>query len=238
MGKKIFVSYKYSDSQVQDLNTYEDIRDFFGNVHKQKVVTSARHYVDKIDELLEEGDHIFKGEDDGEDMSTLEDSRIGSKLGDKIFDSSVTIVLVSKGMKDTYSAEKDQWIPWEISYSLKEQSREGGRSKTNAVLAVVLPDTHGHYDYYIEDNSCKYCKCRTLKTDFLFRILSDNMFNVKNPIFTECHNHIGNKPYKGYSSFIYSVKWSDFYANPNKFIDIAVSIRQNICDYELTKTIK
>lgn len=238
MGKKIFVSYKYSDSQVQDLNIYEDVRDIFGNVRKQKVVTTARHYVDKIDELLEEGDHIYKGEDDGEDMSTLEDSTIGSKLGDKIFDSSVTIVLVSKGMKETHSAEKDQWIPWEISYSLKEQSREGGRSKTNAVLVVVLPDTLGNYDYYIEDNSCPYCKCRTLKTNFLFQILRDNMFNVKKPVFTECNNHIGNKPYKGYSSYIHSVKWVDFYANPNTNIDIAVSIRQNINDYELTKTIK
>lgn len=238
MGKKIFVSYKYSDSQVQDLNIYEDVRDFFGNVRKHKVVTTARHYVDKIDELLEEGDHIYKGEDDGEDMSTLKDSTIGSKLGDKIFDSSVTIVLVSKGMKETYSAEKDQWIPWEISYSLKEQSREGGRSKTNAVLAVVLPDTLGNYDYYIVDNSCPYCKCRTLKTNFLFQILRDNMFNVKKPVFTECENHIGSKPYQGYSSFIHSVKWADFFLNHHKYIDIAVAIKQNLNDYELTKTVK
>jgi hypothetical protein len=100
MGKKIFVSYKYSDSQVQDLNIYENVKDFLGNVLRKKVTTTARHYVDKIDELLESGDHIFKGEDDGEDMSTLKDSTIGSKLGDKIFDSSVTIVLISKGMKE------------------------------------------------------------------------------------------------------------------------------------------
>lgn len=238
MGKKIFVSYKYLDSQVQDLNIYEDVKDIFGNVFKKKVITTARHYVDKIDELLKESDHIFKGEDDGEDMNTLQDSTIGSKLGDKIYDSTVTIVLVSKLMKELNNAEKDQWIPWEVSYSLKEQSREGGRSKTNAVLAVVLPDTLGNYDYYIINNSCPYCKCRTLKTDILFQILRDNMFNIKNPVFTECDNHIGNKPYKGYSSFIHSVKWAEFYANPNKYIDIAVSIWQKINDYELTKAVK
>lgn len=238
MAKKIFVSYKYSDSQVQDLNIYDDVKDFWGNVQRRKITTTARHYVDKIDGLLEVGDHIFKGEDDGEDMSTLKDSTIGSKLGDKIFDSSVTIVLVSKGMKETYSAEKDQWIPWEVSYSLKEQSRAGGRSKTNSVLVVVLPDTLGSYDYYIVDNSCPYCKCRTLKTDFLFQILRDNMFNIKKPVFTECENHTGGKPYQGYSSFIHSVKWTDFVSNPNKYIDIAVAIRQNINEYELTKTVK
>lgn len=238
MGKKIFVSYKYSDSQVQDLNIYENVKDFWGNLVRQKITTTARHYVDKIDELLEAGDHIFKGEDDDEDMGTLADATIGSKLGNKIFDSTVSIVLVSKGMKEIYSAEKDQWIPWEVSYSLKEQSREGGRSKTNAVLVVVLPDTLGNYDYYIVDNSCPYCKCRTLKTDFLFQILRDNMFNVKNPVFTECENHTGSKPYQGYSSFIDSVKWADFVSNPNKYIGIAVSIRQNINNYELTKTVK
>jgi len=238
MGKKIFVSYKYSDSQVQDLNIYEDAKDIWGNLLRQKVATTARHYVDKIDELLEVGDHIFKGEDDGEDMSTLEDSTIGSKLGDKIFDSSVTIVLVSKGMKEKYSTEKDQWIPWEVSYSLKVQSRDGKGSNTNGVLAIVLPDILGKYDYYIVDNSCPYCNCRTLKTDFLFQILRDNMFNVKKPIFTECENHTGSKPYQGYSSFIHSVKWEDFQSNPNKYIEIAVSIRQNINDYELTKTVK
>jgi hypothetical protein len=238
MGKKIFVSYKYSDSQVQDLNIYENGKDFFGNVLRRKVTTTARHYVDEIDELLELGDHIFKGEDDDEDMGTLEDATISSKLGDKIFDSTVTIVLVSKGMKETYSSEKDQWIPWEVSYSLKEQSREGGRSKTNAVLAVVLPDTLGNYDYYIVDNSCPYCRCRTLKTDFLFQILRENMFNIKKPVFTECENHTVSMPYQGYSSFIHSVKWIDFHSNPNKYIDIAVAIRHNIADYDLTKTVK
>ncbi len=238
MGKKIFVSYKYLDSQVQDLNIYEDVEDFFGNMRKQKTTTTARHYVDKIEELLDYGDHIFKGEDDGEDMSTLSDATIGSKLGDKIFDSSVTIVLISKGMKETYNSENDQWIPWEVSYSLKEQSRQGGRSKTNAVLAVVLPDTLGNYNFYIEENSCPYCNCRTLKTYSLFQILRDNMFNIKTPVFTECENHVGSKPYKGNSSFIHTVKWSDFKSNPNKYINIAVEIRQNIGDYVLTKTIQ
>lgn len=233
MGKKIFVSYKYSDAQVQDLDLYEVVERT-----KQKITTTARHYVDKLEGILEKGDNIFKGEDDGEDMSTLEDSTITSKLGDKIFDSSVTIVLISKGMKEAYNTEKDQWIPWEISYSLKEQSREGGRSKTNAVLAVVLPDQLGKYDYFIADNTCPHCKCRTLKTDFLFQILRDNMFNIKNPVFTNCDNHIGSKPYQGYSSFIHSVKWHDFSNNPSKYIDIATDIRAKINEYDITKDVK
>jgi len=127
MGRKIFVSYKYSDSQVQDLDIFELV-DFYGTKFRQKIQTTARHYVDKLAEKLEYDDHIYKGEDDGQSMATLADSTISSKLGDKIFDTSVTIVLVSKGMNNPFLQEKDQWIPWEISYSLREQSRHNGYS--------------------------------------------------------------------------------------------------------------
>lgn len=222
MGKAIFVSYKYSDSMVLPLP----------NVSGR---TTARDYVDKFESLIEKGDHIYKGEDDGEDMSTLKDSTIGSKLGDKIFYSSVTIVLISKGMKEDNVYEKEQWIPWEISYSLKEQSREGGRSKTNAVLAVVLPDENGSYDYYMKSNPA--CNSITYYTEKLFQILSDNMFNLKDK---ELNIRLCNstKIYEGYPSYIYSVKWQDFISNINKFIEIASALRQNIDKYEMVKTIK
>ena len=58
MGKKIFVSYKYSDAQVQDLDLYEVV-DFWGTKRQQKIQTTARHYVDELETLLEEEDHIF-----------------------------------------------------------------------------------------------------------------------------------------------------------------------------------
>ena len=178
---------------------------------------------------------INKGENDGEDMSSLADATIGSKLGDKIFDSSITIVFISKGMKDYSLPEKEQWIPWEISYSLKEQSRNYGRSKTNAMLAVVLPDENGSYSYYITDNSCS----RTLHTDFLFEILRKNMFNEKNPNTYICPT-CGQIHYKGESSYIKSVRWNDFYSNKqefNKYIDAAIEIKNHINDYTITKSI-
>lgn len=221
MGKKIFISYKYADNKVQGL--------------PYKYKTTVRDYVDLLQDLIDETDNINKGEDDGEDMSSLSDATISSKLGDKIFDSSVTIVFISKGMKDPFKQEKDQWIPWEISYSLREQSRQGGRSKTNAILAVVLPDENGSYDYFITSNACG---CRTLHTDFLFKILSENMFNEKEPNKQDC-NICHRTHYIGYSSYIYSVKWCDFNSKEalNTYVNIAIEIKNNINNYKICKNI-
>lgn len=228
MGRKVFVSYKYSDSFVQDLNIYVDT--FWG---KLKIQTTARHYVDKLTEILEEDDHIYKGEDDDESMESLADSTIGSKLGDKIFDSSVTIVLISKGMKNAFLPENEQWIPWEISYSLKQQDRQGQKSKTNGVIALVLPDELGSYEYYITRDEA--CNCRNLNTPFLFKILSENMFNVKEPERRLCN---GSWVYSGDSSYIQSVKWVDFVGNPTKYIDKAIELRDRKDEFELRKNLK
>ncbi len=222
MGKSIFISYKYSDSKVLPL-------------YGVAGTTTARHYVDEIQKHLEAGDHLFKGEDDGESMATLEDSTIGSKLGDKIFGSSVTIVLISKGMKENNVAEKEQWIPWEISYSLKEQSRNYGRSKTNAVLAVVLPDEAGSYEYFMKDNPA--CNSITYYTSTLFQILRDNMFNLKAKELNtrSCE---GSKIYEGYHSFIHSVKWTYFVSHVNSCIEICNEIRQHINEYDIVRTVQ
>lgn len=221
MGYKIFVSYKYGDQAVCPLEEIED--------------TKVRDYVDILQDKLKDEHHINKGEADGEDLSDFKDSTIESKLRDKIYDSSVTIIVISKGMKDTALDESDQWIPWELSYSLKEHTRNGRTSQTNAILAVVLPDENNKYDYYITDNRCSDCTCRTLYTDKLFKILRDNMFNQKNKEIMDCTSN--KTVYKGYSSYIYSAKWEDFTNDINKYIDISVDINSNIDDYNITKTV-
>jgi hypothetical protein len=232
MGRNVFVSYKYSDTLVQDLGVYE-VENWFGTSYTKRIATTARHYVDKIIEKLEHDDeHVYKGEHDGESMQALADTTISSKLGDKIFYSSVTIVLVSKGMKNHLLPESEQWMPWEISYSLKEQSRQGQNSNTNGVIAVILPDEMGSYEYYITRDS--ECNCRTLNTPFLFQILRDNMFNAKKPDRQLCN---GTWVYSGDSSYIQSVIWEDFISNPTLYIEKAIVLRDNKDDFNLTKTI-
>lgn len=225
MSKKIFVSYKYSDSSVRNLTD-----GIFGN-------STARDYVDELQLLLEENDEINKGEQDGEDLSDFQNSTIASKLRDKIYDSSITIVVVSKGMKN-FHAEKDQWIPWEVSYSLKEHTRNGRTSQTNAMLALVLPDENDSYEYYIVDNTCTKCNCRTLKTDMLFKVIENNMFNAKQSVQSDCDNHSnGSNVYIGDHSYINSVKWSDFKVNVSWYLDEALRLNEKISEFDITKSI-
>jgi hypothetical protein len=224
MGRKIFITYKYGDTNVPYINGISG--------------TKARHYVDVLQSHLAADDHINKGEADNESLENFRDSTIESKLRNKIYDSSITIILVSKGMKDVYASERDQWMPWEISYSLREHSRDGRTSQSNALLAVVLPDPYASYDYFIKENTCSSCHCRTLMTDFLFRIMRDNMFNIKKPVRSECAYHdAASKPYLGNSSYISSVKWSDFMGGISNYLDIACAINNKIDEYNITKAV-
>ena len=221
MARKVFVSYKHSDISVAPLNSE----------------STARAYVDEIIELFE-GDEIYKGEGN-EDLSDFKDETIATHLKDKIYDSSITLVLISPNMKDPLKIESSQWIPWEISYSLKEITRSGRTSRTNGILAIVLPDQSHSYSYFLQEDSCPDCHCRTLHTGKLFQILRDNMFNIKKPTTNDCSNHTPTNPvYTGHFSYISSVKWCDFRKNKENYLQIAEYRRDRIDDYNIKKIVE
>lgn len=82
----------------------------------------------------------------------MSDIAIWNHLKDKIYDSSITIVLISPNMKEPEKWQRSQWIPWEISYSVRETIRNDRKSHRNAVLAVILPNKNGTYSYYDQNN--------------------------------------------------------------------------------------
>lgn len=136
--------------------------------------TRARDYVDKLQEKIG-ADNTNLGEKDGESLEDFSDQQIESTLKKRIRQCSVTIVIISKGMK-TNDDEKNQWIPWEVSYSLRVVPTGGNTKQRNAVLGVVLPDENGNYDWYYTSNP--NCNSITHHTNQLFTILKNNMFNI------------------------------------------------------------
>ncbi|SDY47047.1 MTH538 TIR-like domain [Ruminococcaceae bacterium YAD3003] len=135
MGRKVFVSYKYKDNNVQSL---------WGVTPP----TWPCDYVDYIRKYILSNDDIYKGEDSDEDISSWSENAIWNHLKNKIYDSTITILLISPNMKEEGKWQKSQWIPWEISYSLRETTRNDRTSHSNAILAVILPDKYGNYRYY------------------------------------------------------------------------------------------
>ncbi|GAB6171957.1 hypothetical protein JCM15765_14350 [Paradesulfitobacterium aromaticivorans] len=233
MGRKIFVSYKYADSNVKDITGAATIWN----------PCTVRNYVDELEGLLKDKtEHIYKGESDGEDLSQLSDATIWNKLKNRIYDSTLTIVMLSKGMRDQLKVEKYQWIPQEISYSLKEISRtdSSGRtvtSKTNALLALVVPDTYGSYSYFTEKKSCCSSGCTFFNntSNLIFTIMGKNMFNEKKPTTDNCDS--GSTIYRGDYNYMLCAKWDDFKGSPDYYIDKAYEIQDKQDNYDIRKEI-
>lgn len=207
MGKKIFVSYKYADSDVQKITN-----DYF---HTDTV----RDYVNKLENLIGKND-IYKGESDENDLSQLTDDSIWNQLKQKIFDSSITVVLISPNMKTTWQYEKDQWIPQEISYSLKEITHNGNKkSKSNALIYIILPDRCGSYSYF-ENKS--YWGTVSYQYNVIFNIMKNNLNNFK---------------YDSSLSYAIVVKWNTFINNYSYYIEQAIKKQENINFYNICKQI-
>ncbi len=181
-ANNVFVSYKYHDSNVKPLSSG---------------TTTVRNYVNHLERMFDRSKKVYyRGEKDGNNLADLSEDTIRQYLSNKIFYTTVTIVLMSPNMYDRSIPENKQWIPWEISYSMKETRRESGKSHMNAVLAVVLPDRNGRYDYAVEYHGCH----QTIHTDRFFPIIRKNMFNVKEPEICSCE--CGCLVHRGACSYI------------------------------------
>ena len=196
MARKTFISYKYSESR--------DLRD-------------------KIIEKMGDDASYYKGEtSDSPDLTDFKTDTIKSKLKDMIYDTSVTIVILSPNMKES------NWIDWEIKYSLKEVTRDDRTSRMNGIVAVVQK-VNGNYDWLINNTTNIHgTSCVTYNSDKIFPIIYNNHFNSNPPQWhcDECktYDYLNG----GYIAF---VKEDNFLSNINFYIENAYEKSQHKKNY-------
>ncbi|MDD3607481.1 MAG: TIR domain-containing protein [Candidatus Moranbacteria bacterium] len=222
---KIFISYKYGDKYVRQNDSY-DYTHWLLEAENGNYLTVRDYVTHLMEKVLT--DHTNKAEKDDEDLSHLTEETIQQKLYDRIYDSTVTIIILSKNMKES-KAESLQWIPREVSYSLKNKTRDDRTSYTNGILAVALPDENNSYDYAVIK---KDCGVRSWQTWSFFDIISSHMFNRIDKNINACNECSGH--HSGYDhSYIHPVKWDDFTNNHNLYINRVLGFKDRLTEFEI-----
>ena len=192
MAHKTFISYKYSESQ--------QLRD-------------------KIIEALGDDATYYKGEtSDSPDLTDTTTENIKKNLRDMMYDTSVTIVILSPNMK------KSKWIDWEIEYCLEKNPRKGRTSQTNGLVAVISK-VYGSYSWlkYITTNE-DGCEVSNYYEDKLFDIINNNRFNQDPKVYCcdkcKCVNALTG-------SYVAFVEEDEFLRNPSFYINNAYGKSEN-----------
>ncbi len=201
MAHKTFISYKYSEAQ----NLRDDIILALGD--------DATYYMGETS--------------DSPDLSDTSTENIKRVLSDMMYDTSVTIVIISPHMKDS------NWIDWEIEYCLKDETRKNRTSHTNGIVGVIMK-YNGGYDWF-KHNSVNYDGCHSsyYEESFLYDIIKNNRFN-QDPMRYSCPVCKTVNPLTG--SYIAFVEEEEFLKNPHFYINNAYDKSENDAEgYKLTK---
>lgn len=201
MAHKTFISYKYSE---------------------------AKNLRDDIIEALGDSGTYYQGEtSDSPDLTDTSTENIKKHLKEMIYDTSVTIVVISPHIKDS------KWIDWEIEYSLKEITREDRVSRTNGIVGVVKKH-NGDYTW-LRTSSKTSDGHKSILTDdsLLYNIITENRYN-QDPKEYYCDKCKTIDVLTG--SYISLIEEGDFLSDPNKYIDSAFEKSKNITNYIIRKT--
>lgn len=202
MAHKTFISYKYDEAQ--------DLRD-------------------RIIIALGDDATYYKGEtSESPDLTDTSTETIKKHLTDMMYDTSVTIVIISPNMK------KSKWIDWEIEYCLKRITRKDRTSQRNGVVGVIQKDKDkGDYSWFenLITNS-DGCRVLTYNEEKVFDIIKNNRFNQKPKEYACSTCHCVNKLNGSYIAY---VREEDFLNSPAFYIDNAFEKSEND-DYEIEST--
>lgn len=201
MAHKTFISYKYSEAQ--------GLRD--------DIITA-----------LGEDASYYQGEtSDSPDLTDTSTDNIKKVLKDMMYDTSVTIVIISPNMK------KSEWIDWEIEYCLKSITRKDRTSHTNGVVGVIMKHNGGYSWLKTTSNNDDGCTSSSYDSSKMYDIINNNRFN-QNPKVYSCDNCKTVNSLTG--SYIALVEEEDFLNDPQKYIDNAYDKSENDgAGYDLCK---
>ena len=192
MAHKTFISYKYSEAQ--------QLRD-------------------DIIEALGDDATYYKGErSDSPDLTDTSTENIKKNLKDMMYDTSVTIVIISPNMK------KSKWIDWEIEYCLKNITRKDRTSHTNGVVGVIMKNNGGYDWFKTTTKKDDGCTSSSYKEELVYDIINNNRFN-QNPKKYSCDICKTVDPLTG--SYIAYVEEETFLSNPSKYINNAYDKSEN-----------
>lgn len=201
MAHKTFISYKWSEAQ--------DLRD--------DIITA-----------LGEDATYYKGEtSESPDLTDTSTENIKKNLKDMMYDTSVSIVILSPNMKES------KWIDWEIEYCLKDITRKDRTSHTNGIVAVIMKVDNGYEWFKKRETNCHGSSTVSYELDKVFDIISQNHFN-SNPERWHCDKC---KTYDWLDgSYITFVEEETFLSDPEKYINNAYDKSENDASgYNLVK---
>jgi len=170
----------------------------------------------------------YQGEtSESPDLTDTTAENIKKNLRDMMFDTSVTIVVVSPNMIQS------KWIDWEIEYSLKEITREDRTSRTNGVVGVIMK-SGGGYDWLISNKTnADGCSVRTIDDSRLYPIIKNNRYNIKGDDGFACAHCKTYDRLTG--SYISLVDEDLFLKDPAIYIENAYDKSRNLDDYNISK---
>lgn len=192
MAHKTFISYKFSE---------------------------ARDLRDRIIESMGDDASYYKGEtSDSPDLTDTSTENIKKHLCDMMYDTSVTIVIISPHIKES------RWIDWEIEYCLSLFTRNNRTSHRNGVVGVIQK-VNGGYDWFRYSTRHQDGHITTsYHSDKVYDIINNNRGN-QNPKIYHCEQCRSIDALTG--SYISFVDEETFLANIDKYIDNAYDKSEN-----------
>ncbi|MBQ5557443.1 MAG: TIR domain-containing protein [Aeriscardovia sp.] len=183
---------------------------------------------DKIIDALGKDASYYQGEtSDSPDLTDTSTENIKKNLRDMMYDTSVTIVILSPHMTNS------KWIDWEIEYCVKNRTRKSRTSHTNGVVGVIMKVNGGYSWFEKTGTNCHGTSTVSYEMNKVFDIISSNHFN-SNPEQWHCDKCKTYDRLK--DSYISFVEEEEFLDDPQRYINNAYDKSENDAyGYDLVK---